>query len=219
MVLQHPATWSLMNVRPKLLVKMSKVTFASLQTQAEAEACARMMADSEPWLTLQRGYADLFKTVQNPAREIYMAKVEGEIAGLVMINMQGAFTGYIQTICVAPKWRSQGIGRQLMAFAEDRIFAETPNVFLCVSSFNTGAQNFYADLGYEVVGELRDYLVAGFSEILLRKTVAPLVGYEARPFVQKMSARHGPGKRTRCFASLSMTSPLAATRSNKEVTA
>lgn len=197
---------------------MVKVSFIPLQTQAEAEACAHMMASSEPWITLQRGYADLLKAVQNPTREIYLAKVEGEIAGLVMINMQGAFTGYIQTICVAPQWRSQGIGRQLMAFAEERIFAETPNVFLCVSTFNTGAQKFYASLGYEVVGELKDYLVAGYSEILLRKTVAPLVGYEARPFAQKMAAQHRPEKGTKCFALLSMTSHLAATRSNKEAT-
>lgn len=168
-------------------IKMHGITFHPLQTQEEAEACARMMATSEPWITLKRGYAELLKAVQNPAREVYLAKVEKEIVGLIMINMQGAFTGYIQTICVASKWQNQGIGRQLMAFAEERIFAQTPNVFLCVSSFNTRAQEFYAGLGYEVIGELKDYLVAGYSEILLRKTIAPLVGFDARASVQRES--------------------------------
>ena len=63
---------------------------------------------------------------------------------------------------------------QLMAFAEQRILSETPNVFICVSSFNPDAQRLYQRLGYEVIGELRDYIVAGHSEILLRKSIAPL---------------------------------------------
>jgi ribosomal protein S18 acetylase RimI-like enzyme len=64
-----------------------------------------------------------------------------------------------------------------MAFAERRILAETPNVFICVSSFNDGARRLYERLGYEVVGELKDYIVAGHSEILLRKTIGPLTGF------------------------------------------
>ena len=45
---------------------------------------------------------------------------------------------------------------------------------MCVSSFNTEAQKLYLRLGYEIVGELKDYIVAGYSEILLRKTIGPL---------------------------------------------
>jgi ribosomal protein S18 acetylase RimI-like enzyme len=153
------------------------LTFSSLQTLAEAEICARMMADSEPWLTLGRGYEILLSAVQNPAREVYLARDGAEIAGLLMLNMQGAFTGYLQSICVAPAWRSRGIGQQLMAFAEQSVFARTPNLFLCVSSFNLAAQRFYERLGYQVIGELKDYLLAGYDEILMRKTLAPLVGY------------------------------------------
>ena len=48
---------------------------------------------------------------------------------------------------------------------------------MCVSSFNGGARRLYERLGYEVVGELTDYIVQGHSEILLRKTVGPLTGY------------------------------------------
>jgi ribosomal protein S18 acetylase RimI-like enzyme len=45
---------------------------------------------------------------------------------------------------------------------------------MCVSSFNEGASRLYQRLGYHVVGELRDYLVRGHSEILLRKTIGPI---------------------------------------------
>jgi len=145
----------------------------------EAKACARMMAASEPWITLRRDYETLLRIVANPAREVYVA-VEGskEIAGFIMLNMQGAFIGYIQSICIAPGWRNKGIGSRLMAFAEERIFKETPNVFICVSSFNPNAKRLYERLGYEVVGELKEYIVPGNSEILLRKTIAPLTGFK-----------------------------------------
>jgi len=66
-----------------------------------------------------------------------------------------------------------------MPFVERRVFRERPNVFLCVSDFNKGARRFYEKLGYETVGELRDYIIKGRSEILLRKTVGPLAEFGA----------------------------------------
>jgi ribosomal-protein-alanine N-acetyltransferase len=50
-------------------------------------------------------------------------------------------------------------------------------VFMCVSSFNDGARRLYQRLGYQVVGELTDYIVRGHSEILLRKTSGPLATF------------------------------------------
>lgn len=50
---------------------------------------------------------------------------------------------------------------------------ESPSVFLCVSSFNAGAQGLYRRLGYTVVGELTDYLVRGHGEVLMRKSRGP----------------------------------------------
>jgi [ribosomal protein S18]-alanine N-acetyltransferase len=41
------------------------------------------------------------------------------------------------------------------------------------------SRRLYARLGYQVVGELTDYLVEGHSEILLRKTVGPLAQFGA----------------------------------------
>ena len=87
--------------------------------------------------------------------------------------MEGPFAGYIQALVVAPEWRGRGIGEQLLKFAEERIFRDSPNVFLCVSGFNPRAQKFYARLGYERIGELKDYVIAGESEFLMRKSVGP----------------------------------------------
>ncbi len=146
-----------------------------LESADETRACAELMANSEPWLTLGRTFDDCLKLLNEPGKEIYIARVEKVLAGFIVLQLRGAFTGYIQTIGVAPDWQNHGIGTQLINFAEERIFRDSKNVFLCVSSFNTRAQKLYRRLGYERVGELKDYLVKGHSEILMRKTIGPII--------------------------------------------
>jgi ribosomal-protein-alanine N-acetyltransferase len=147
-----------------------------LEYQADVELCARLMANSEPWLTLGRTYEASLVVLRDPSREIYAAYDRG-LAGFVILCMTGAFIGYIQTVLVHPDRRGEGIGSRLLEFAEQRILQESPNVFMCVSSFNYGARRLYDRLGYSTVGELTDYIVSGHSEILLRKTRGPLSGY------------------------------------------
>jgi len=56
-------------------------------------------------------------------------------------------------------------------FAETLMISSLENnVFICVSSFNPGAQRLYENLGYQVVGAMSDFVIAGESEFLLRKT-------------------------------------------------
>ena len=145
-----------------------------LETDGDARACARLMASSEPWLTLGRTYETSLAIVQDKTREVYVLRDGAAIAGFLIICMVGAFVGYIQTICIHPDHRGQGLGSRLVEFAEQRILSEVPNVFMCVSSFNRDARRLYERLGYTVVGELTDYIVQGHSEILLRKTRGPL---------------------------------------------
>lgn len=154
------------------------VEIRRLQNAVEAEKCAELMANSEPWITLRRTYEGSQKMLTDPSREVYLAVVKDEIVGFIVLIMSGALVGYIQTIAVMPDWRNKGIGSRLLKFAEDRIFAKAPNVFMCVSSFNKKAQKLYKRLGYKVIGELKDYIVPGHSEILLRKSIAPLTEFK-----------------------------------------
>jgi ribosomal protein S18 acetylase RimI-like enzyme len=151
-----------------------------LGSRDEAGACARMMAASEPWITLRRDADTALAILTDPGRETYVAIRGRDMVGFIILVMHGAFVGYVQSVCVAPGRRSLGLGRRLMAFAEERIFRETPNVFLNVASFNAAARRLYERLGYQVVGELRDYIVPGHSEILMRKTTGPLAEFRKR---------------------------------------
>ena len=137
------------------------------------------MASSEPWITLRRGYEASLDAVRDASREVYIAAPAdvADVLGFLILSMRGPFAGYIQSIAVRDDWRGRGLGTQLLAFAESRIFTESPNAFICVSSFNDRARALYERLGYETVGELRDYIVRGHSEWLLRKSIAPLADW------------------------------------------
>jgi [ribosomal protein S18]-alanine N-acetyltransferase len=101
---------------------------------AELNAYARMMAESEPWITLGRTLEASTANLRDPGKEVYVMEDEGQIS---------------------------------------RIFQESPNVFMCVSTFNPDARRLYERLGYTAVGELSDYLVPGHGEVLLRKSRGP----------------------------------------------
>jgi ribosomal protein S18 acetylase RimI-like enzyme len=144
----------------------------------EARACAEIMATSEPWVTLRRTRGQALTILADrDVQETYVALHEGSVVGFVILVLKGAFVGYIRTVAVRADWRSRGLGRRLIGFAEERIFQESPNVFLCVSSFNPRARALYERLGYETVGELRDYIVRGHSEWLMRKSLGPHVEF------------------------------------------
>jgi [ribosomal protein S18]-alanine N-acetyltransferase len=155
----------------------TRLRITPLSDDEDARACAHLMCSSEPWITLGRNFEASLGIVRDPTREVYLARDESGIAGFLILCMRGAFVGYIQTICIDRRCRGVGLGSRLLEFAEERIRRVSPNIFMCVSSFNVGAFRLYERHGYQVIGELTDYLVKGHSEILLRKTFGPLASF------------------------------------------
>lgn len=157
---------------------MNELVIRPLRDPEEARFCAGFIIASELWLTLGLTFDQAFQRLTDPSREVHLASVNEQIVGVLILHLSGPLNGYIQLIAVHPEWRGRGIGRQMIAFAEQRIFRQSPNVFLCVSSFNSRAQKLYLRLGYQRVGELPDFLVKGVSEWLLRKTRGPLLEFK-----------------------------------------
>lgn len=98
-----------------------------------------------------------------------------------LLDLRGPLAGYIQATCVRSDLRGQGLGSALITWAEQRIFQESPNVFLCVSSFNEGARRLYERMGYEVVGRFASFVVGQHDELLLRKTWGPWAEFQPPP--------------------------------------
>lgn len=144
------------------------------------EVCALMMSVTDPWITLDMNYDQCLSAFVGSCKEIYVLRFNNEIVGFVIIQTAGSFAGYIQTICVNKDNRGKGFGKKLLEFCEERILKISPNIFICVSSFNIGAIRLYNDFGFKLVGELENFVKEGFTELLLRKTVGPRAGYNVQ---------------------------------------
>ncbi len=141
----------------------------------ERMVCADIMVGSEPWITLGISREQVMRALNDPLNEVFAAYIGDDMVGTMIIQTRGAFSGYLKSIAVKSSLRGKKLGTYMMEFAEKRVFAECANLFLCVSSFNLDARRFYSKLGYKEVGELKNYLVEGYDEIILRKTVAPIL--------------------------------------------
>ena len=133
------------------------------------EWCARVMASSEPWITLRRDLEGCRAALTRPGTQLFVARAQDMPLGFILVASYGlAGSPYIASLAVAAEGRGQGIGSQLLRFA-DHHFAGREHIFLLVSSFNDRAQHFYRRHGYEFIGELKDYVVPGKSELILHK--------------------------------------------------
>lgn len=140
-------------------------------------ACANMMSATDPWITYTMDYEYCLKAFDGECKEIYVLENATEIAGFAILQVCGTFKGYIQSLCVSEKHRSKGFGKMLLQFCEERILKISPNIFICVSSFNKGAIRLYYEFGFKLVGELPDFVKQGLTELLLRKTFGSMVDY------------------------------------------
>ncbi len=161
------------------------LTFVKMDNNEEVEKCSEIMSSSDPWKKLNIGFKECVGFFNSYKNKTYVAYFGGKIAGFVTIEMEGTFSGYIKRIAVSEELRGNNIGEKIMKYAEEIIFKSKPNVFLCVSSFNRSAKRFYEKLGYKQIGEIDNFIVNGFSEIIMRKTIAPVLGYQASPRSEK----------------------------------
>jgi len=136
----------------------------------DGEWAARLMAASDPWITLGRGLDQCRAACQRTGFLLFVARVGEERCGFALVNPRGvAGSPYLAAIAAAPAWRSRGAGAALLDHCERHAALTSRHFFLCVSSFNTRARAFYSRHGYRQVGEFDDYIIEGASELLMYK--------------------------------------------------
>lgn len=158
----------------------NQVSISLTTKQSDFDQCAKMMSSSHPWIQLGLNENDCRNAFNGTEREIYTLKEDGIIIGFLIIQPKGSFKGYIQTLCIDENYRGKGYGWQLLTFAEQLIHQYSPNVFICVSDFNKRALELYLKFGFEQVGLLPNFVKNGFTEILLRKTIGPIIHYQPK---------------------------------------
>ncbi len=139
-------------------------------TDDEKAWCARLMAASEPWITLGRGLEACRAVFARSDHATFVARRAGRPLGFIVVRERGVVNSpYLPSIAVAPEARGQGVGSALLEFAERQVVPGAPDIFLLVSSFNPDARRLYERHGYQLVGELPGYVIDTASEFLLRK--------------------------------------------------
>ncbi len=141
-------------------------------TDEERYITAGMIATSEPWITLGTTLDSCLKFCLDREYLVLVARSGSEICGAMVIHPRGlASSPYLKSIVVGSNFRSMGIGRELLGYAEEYFRTTSKHFFMCVSSFNPRARSLYENLGYKKVGEFVDYILEGQSEILLHKRI------------------------------------------------
>jgi ribosomal protein S18 acetylase RimI-like enzyme len=150
---------------------MTRPTIADA-THEERLWAGRLMASSEPWLTLGRGEDACRAAALDPAYVTLVARRDAAPLGFARFHPRGvAGSPYLASIAVAPEARGLGVGAALLASGEAR-FTSARWMFLCVSDFNPRARALYERSGYRFVGALPDYVADGFAEHLMVKRLA-----------------------------------------------
>jgi ribosomal protein S18 acetylase RimI-like enzyme len=122
-------------------------------------------ADREGLISLWSA-CDLLRPWNDPDRDIdrklaqdpgglLVLETGGVVIGSVMVGYDG-HRGWVNYLAVHPAHRARGLGRLLMAAAEDHLTASgCPKVNLLVRTSNSAALGFYQRLGY-----VRDDVIA-----------------------------------------------------------
>jgi predicted ester cyclase/ribosomal protein S18 acetylase RimI-like enzyme len=139
-------------------------------TLDDREWAAELMASTEPWTTLQVSLEICRARCTDPQYLVFVARFGDERCGFVVLQERGvAGFPYVKTLAVTAERRSEGVGRRLLAFAEDHFRGRSQHIYMCVSSFNTRARSLYERMGWVKVGELPTFVIPGATEILLHK--------------------------------------------------
>ncbi len=122
----------------------------------------------------------LQQLVQSEASATWIAEPGGVIAGFAVVEWvlgPGAAEAYIQTIEVAPDYRSQGIGNELLHRLEDSAQAAGGHsIWLHVDAENEPAIKLYEAHGYRHEGREEHYYARSRAALIYRKPLEPLAG-------------------------------------------
>lgn len=127
---------------------MADVAIRQADPADEAEVIALWQAAglTRPW---NDPGTDFRLALANPTSCVLVAGGESSVTGTVMVGFDG-HRGWVYYLGVAPGAQRLGVGRALMAAAEDWLRARAcPKIMFMVRTDNLATKAFYAALGYE----------------------------------------------------------------------
>jgi GNAT superfamily N-acetyltransferase len=160
--------------QPPFAAKVHELGVCRLSPMDEVAAAqlAGRLSAMDPWRRL--GYAanrlQVYLASDSPALVRYCVDVEGGLAGAMTVRWPWLHGPYLELLAVLPEAQGCGLGSALLEWLAAQA-ASSRNLWVAVSSFNTGARRFYARHGFVEVGAVPGLVLDGFDEILLRKAL------------------------------------------------
>lgn len=105
---------------------------------------------------LPESYIKAFREIEaDPNNELIVAELDGDVVGTMQltftpsISFQGGRRCTVESVRIDEKYRSKGIGREMMLWAIDRAKEKgCVSMQLTTNSDRTDAHRFYANLGF-----------------------------------------------------------------------
>jgi ribosomal-protein-alanine N-acetyltransferase len=128
-----------------------------VRRMAEADLSAVQQIDRESFSLPWPERAFHFELVGNPASRCWVAEMDGQIVGMLVVWMI-VDEAHIATIAAHPDYRRRGIARQLLVHAMDEATqAGAVRAFLEVRAGNEAAKAMYHKLGFAEDGRRKRY--------------------------------------------------------------
>jgi GNAT superfamily N-acetyltransferase len=131
-------------------------------TKAKAEITERILRALPDWFELEQGVLDFIKNVKDLS--FFGAEINDEIVGFIAVENYNEFAVEIHVMGVLPRYRNQGLGRQLVDFVWNK-YASLGKKYLTVKTLDESA----GDKFYEKTRKF--YLSAGFVPVMMLKTI------------------------------------------------
>ena len=164
-------------VEPGLIGRTRDGTAVALgaMTAAAADVLGPGLAAIDPWARVgysPEKFTKFFATVGDGAMR-YQIAADARLAGVIVVRNPWLAGPYLHVLGLLPGFNGRGIGDVALTWFETEARrAQYRNIWLCVSSFNTGAQRFYQAHGFQQAAVLDQLAFNASDEILMRKRVS-----------------------------------------------
>jgi diamine N-acetyltransferase len=111
-----------------------------------------------------------FLMTRNDGSVRYVIEADGKEAGVISLRSPWLKGPYLELLAIFPKFQGRGIGTKLLHWMEQEAVQHgARNLWVCASTFNTGALRFYERHGFTQIAALFGLVDDNSDEILLRK--------------------------------------------------
>jgi ribosomal protein S18 acetylase RimI-like enzyme len=102
---------------------------------------------------------ELAEAIADEKARVLLARIDGKVAGTVTIRDLGEGRAYLGMLCVDPDLQTEGLGRALIADAEDMAAEEFGANIMSMTVIDARAEliAYYERRGYTRTGELRPF--------------------------------------------------------------